>query len=76
MFKWLRRRREAARRDDEDAEWLRKRGDDGESASDPDPLEELVRIVGESDANGLRPHRNVLASSRRRTLGMNAARRS
>jgi len=70
MFKWLRRRREAARRDAEDAERLRKRNDDGESASNPDPLEELVRIVRESNASGLRPHRSTLASSRRRTLGM------
>jgi hypothetical protein len=63
MFKWLRRRREAADR-------LRKRNDDGESASNPDPLEELVRIVGDSNASGLRPHRSTLASSRRRTPGM------
>jgi hypothetical protein len=70
MFKWLRRRRAAAQRDAEDAGRLRKRNDDGESASNPDPLEELVRIVRESDASDLRPHRNVLASSRRRTLGM------
>jgi hypothetical protein len=57
MFKWLRQRREAARRDEGDAERLRKRNDDGESASNPDPLEELVRIVGESDASGQRRDR-------------------
>jgi hypothetical protein len=41
MFKWLRRRREAARRDAEDAGRLRKRNDDGESASNPDPSKSL-----------------------------------
>ena len=61
MLKRLRRRREAARPDAEDAERLRKRNDDGESASNPDPLEELVRIVGESNASGLRL---ILARSR------------
>jgi hypothetical protein len=39
-------------------------------------LEELVRIVGESDASDLRTHRNTPSSSRRRTLGVNAGRRS
>jgi hypothetical protein len=66
MFKWLRRRREAARRDAEDAERLRKRNHDGESASNPDPLEELVRIVGESPADNRRPQSSARRPRSRR----------
>ena len=47
MLKWLRRRREARRRAVEDAARLAKRSDQSEPRSDPDPIEELVRIVGE-----------------------------
>jgi hypothetical protein len=50
MLKWLRRRREAAQRAAEDASRLRKRSDHAELPSDPDPLEELVRIVREPGA--------------------------
>jgi hypothetical protein len=50
MLKWLRRRREARRRVVEDTARLAKRSDEGEPRSDPDPIEELVRIVGASDA--------------------------
>jgi hypothetical protein len=63
LFKWLRRRREAARRNAEDAERLRKRNDDGESAPNPDPLEELVRIVGETHVDD--PPRHAAVSARR-----------
>jgi hypothetical protein len=59
MFKWLRRRREAALRDAEYAERLRKRNDNGESESNPDPLEELVRIVGEAHVDDPRNRRAV-----------------
>ena len=51
MFKWLRRRREAARRAAENANRLRKRSDQAELPSDLDALEELARILGESDAS-------------------------
>jgi hypothetical protein len=63
MLKWLRRRREAARRDAEDAERLRKRNDDGGSASNPDPLEELARIIGEAQADDPR-HRRAVGAHR------------
>ena len=42
------------RRAVEDVDRLRKRSDRSEPRADPDPLEELVRIVGESQASDLR----------------------
>ena len=48
MFKWLRRRREAARRAAEDANRLRKRNDQAERPAGPDPIQELARILGSS----------------------------
>jgi hypothetical protein len=68
VLKWLRRRREARRRVVEDAAQLAKRSDEGEPRSDPDPIEELVRIVGESDAGERRDRvrpRAVVRSARR-----------
>jgi hypothetical protein len=59
MLNWLRRRREAGRRDAEDPERLRKLNDDSESASNPDPPEELVRVVGETHVDD--PRRAVHA---------------
>ncbi len=52
MFDWLRRRCEAARRDAKDANRLRKRSDLAELPADPDPLDELMRIVGECEGSG------------------------
>ncbi len=50
MFKRLRRRCETGRRIAEDAKRLTKANGHGEPLSGPDPIEELVRIVGESEA--------------------------
>ena len=66
LLAWLHRRGPA---DGDPARIIRK-GDRGEPQADTDPIQELVRIVGEFDASDLRPHRNTLASSRRRTLRM------
>ena len=68
VLKWLRRRREARRRAVEDTARLAKRSDEGELRSDPDPIEELVRIVGESDAGERRVRvrpRAIVRSARR-----------
>jgi len=65
MFEWLRRRREAAGRDAEDAEGLRKRNDLAELPADIDPIEELVRILGDSHASDLRPDNDAGAFCRR-----------
>lgn len=68
VLKWLRRRREARRRVVEGTTRLAKRSDEGEPRSDPDPIEELVRIVGESDQGERRDRvrpRAVLRSARR-----------
>ncbi len=68
MIEWLRRRREASRRVVEDANRLRKRADQSEQPSDPDPIEELVRTVGESDAGERRVRvrpRAIVRSARR-----------
>ena len=49
MFEWMRRRPdEAARRDAEDAERLRKRNEDGEASSIPDPLAFVTVIQSSS----------------------------
>ncbi len=51
MFKWLRNRREATRSVAEDANRiLAKSRDQSEPPSDPDPIAEFVRIVGEAHA--------------------------
>jgi hypothetical protein len=68
MLKWLRRRREARWRVAEDTARLAKRSDEGELRSDPDPIEELVRIVGESDPGERRDRvrpRAIVRSARR-----------
>ena len=49
MFGWFRRRREARRSVDETMRHLVKSIDAVEPPPDPDPIEELVRIVGEAD---------------------------
>lgn len=49
MFGWFRRRREARRSVDETTRRLVKSIDAVEPPPDPDPIEELVRVVGESD---------------------------
>ena len=56
MFKLLRWRREAIGREDEDANSIvRKSNDLGEQSFEPDPIAELVRIVGESPPDHSRP---------------------
>jgi hypothetical protein len=65
MLKWLRRRREARQRVVEDANRLRNQS---EQLSDPDPIEELVRIAGESDPGERRDRvrpRSIVRSARR-----------
>ena len=51
MFKWLRQRREARQREAVDANRLTKPSNQGEPLSAPDPIEELMRVVGEFDAS-------------------------
>jgi hypothetical protein len=70
MLRWLRRRREARRRVVEDANRLRKPAGQSEQPSGPDPIEELVRIVGESDPGErrVRPRPRTGAQSARRNL--------
>jgi hypothetical protein len=52
MFKWLRRQRSATKPVTADAyRIVAKSGNQTEPPSDPDPIEELVRIVGESHAD-------------------------
>ncbi len=67
MFKWLRRRREARRLAAEDANRLTRPSEWGEPLCDPDPIEELARIVGDSDVSDPRAHgKDAQRNSRRR----------
>jgi len=67
MFKWLRRRRARARNVAEDADRIVARsGDWSELPSDPDPIAELVRILGESHVDDPRLRSEADAMTRRR----------
>ena len=65
LFGWLRSRRRAERSVDETTRRLVKSIGADEPPLDPDPIEELVRIVGESDPRPGGDARSRQASSRR-----------
>jgi hypothetical protein len=59
MFKWMRTRHKATPSIAENADRLAKSSDQGETPSDPDPIEELVRIVGETHVVDAHPRRHA-----------------
>jgi hypothetical protein len=65
MFKWLRRQRSATKPVTADAyRIVAKSGNQTEPPSDPDPIEKLVRIVGESHADDPRRGNDGLSNQR------------
>ena len=59
MFKWLHWRRESTRSVAEDAyRIVAKSTERGGLPTDPDPIEELLRIVGDTNADGPSPRRH------------------
>jgi hypothetical protein len=60
LIEWLRRRSQTTVRVPEDARRIvRKSSNRGEPPPETDQLQELVRIVGESDATDMQPHRDA-----------------